>query len=402
MTTKAGYDVVIVGGAATGSSVAYFLAANSDFRGSIAIIEMDPTFSKCATALSSSSIRQQFSNSINVQIGLFGCQFIREFAQSMQVGEIKPDLGFRENGYLYLASTVDQEQVLRTNHETQLNCGADIALLNTCELARAFPHLNVEDVRLASHGRSGEGWFSNTGLMDGFRRKARHMGANYIIGEVVRINRKDDRVIEVSLENGDCIACEFLVNASGTRGARIAAMAGIEIPVEPRKRTIFIFDCANTPQGTATVNDGQLPLMIDSSGTFCRPEGKYFMAGTAPEVDVANDPDDFEPVYDEFETIWTHLAVRSRNFEAIKLVNCWAGHYDYNTLDQNVIVGSHNRVKNFIFANGFSGHGLQQAPAIGRGISELITYGNFKTLDLSQLGYDRIVRKEPFVEKLII
>ena len=400
--SKSSYDVVIVGGAATGSSVAYFLATNPDFRGSIAIIEMDPTFAKSATALSSSSIRQQFSNPINVQISLFGCQFIRDFADSMKVDALKPDLNFCENGYLYLASTEQQEQVLRINHETQLSCGADIVLLDKADIASAFPHLNVDDVRLASYGRSGEGWFSNTGLMDGFRRKARHLGADYIIGEVTGISRVADRVANVTLANGDRIDCGFLVNASGTRGAKIAAMAGLEIPVEPRKRSIFIISCENSPQGTATVNGGQLPLMIDASGTFCRPEGEFFMAGISPKLDQAVELEDFEPEYDQFETMWIHLASRSPNFEAIKLVNCWAGHYDYNTLDQNVIVGPHNEVRNFIFANGFSGHGLQQSPAIGRGISELIVYGEFKTLDLSQLGYDRVARNEPFMEDLVI
>ena len=400
--SKFSYDVVIVGGAATGSSVAYFLAANPDFRGSIAIIEMDPTFATSATALSSSSIRQQFSNPINVQISLFGCQFIREFADSMKVDAVKPDLNFCENGYLYLASTEKQEQVLRINHETQLSCGADIVLLDTADIASAFPHLNVDDIRLASYGRSGEGWFSNTGLMDGFRRKARHLGADYMIGEVTGISRVADRVANVTLANGDRIDCGFVVNASGTRGAKIAAMTGLEIPVEPRKRSIFIVSCENSPQGTATVNGGQLPLMIDASGTFCRPEGEFFMAGISPKLDQAVELEDFEPEYDQFETMWIHLASRSPNFEAIKLVNCWAGHYDYNTLDQNVIVGPHNEVGNFIFANGYSGHGLQQSPAIGRGIAELIVYGEFKTLDLSQLGYDRVARNEPFMEDLVI
>lgn len=400
--SKRSYDVVIIGGAATGSSVAYFLAANSDFNGSIAIIEMEPTFSKAATALSSSSIRHQFSNSINVRISQFGSQFIREFAEVMQVDELKPDLSFRENGYLFLAGTEKQEQVLRINHEVQCSSGADIELLSPSDLNCAFPHLNVDDIRLASFGRSGEGWFSNTGLMNGFRRKARQLGADYIIGRVSGLRRKSDRITSVTLTNGERIECAFVVNATGTRGAEVAAMADLELPVEPRKRTLFIFRCADTPQGTATVNDGQLPLMIDTTGTFCRPEGECFMAGMTPEIDLATDPDDFEPRYDEYESIWINLAARSKYFEAIKLSNCWAGHYDYNTLDQNSIIGPHSEVENFIFANGFSGHGLQQTPAIGRGIAEMIAYGEFRTLDLSQMGYDRVLRNEPFVEKTII
>lgn len=396
------YDVVIVGGAVTGSSVAYFLAANPDFNGSVALVEMDRTFSKSATALSSSSIRHQFSTAVNVQISQFGTQFIREFAETMRVNETKPDLFFRENGYLFLAETEEQEQILRANHEVQIRCGADVVLFDTNELTNAFPHLNTDDIRLASYGRSGEGWFSNTGLMDGFRRKARQLGVTYIVDEVCAISRQSDRITGVSLKSGNVIDCEFLVNASGTRGARVAAMAGLSLPVEPRKRTIFIFDCAQSPQGSANVNNGQLPLMIDRTGTFCRPEGGYFMSGMTPEHDPHVDPDDFEPRFEEFETIWTNLAARSKNFEAIKMVNCWAGHYDYCTLDQNALVGPHNVVNNFLFANGFTGHGLQQSPAIGRGISELITYGEYRTLDLSQLSYLRVAENRPFIEKAII
>ena len=396
------YDVVIVGGAVTGSSVAYFLAANPDFNGSVALVEMDPTFSKSATALSSSSIRHQFSTAINVQISQFGTQFIREFAEAMRVNETKPDLFFSENGYLFLAETEEQEQILRANHEVQVSCGADVVLFDANELANAFPHLNTDDIRLASFGRSGEGWFSNTGLMDGFRRKARQLGITYIVDEVCAVSRQSDRITGVSLKSGDIIDCDFLVNASGTRGVSVAAMAGLSLPVEPRKRTIFIFDCAQSPQGSANVNNGKLPLMIDRTGTFCRPEGEYFMSGMTPEHDPLVDPDDFEPRFEEFETIWANLAARSKNFEAIKMVNYWAGHYDYCTLDQNALVGPHNVVNNFLFANGFTGHGLQQSPAMGRGISEMITYGEYRTLDLSPLSYLRVAENRKKKKKAII
>jgi glycine/D-amino acid oxidase-like deaminating enzyme len=216
------------------------------------------------------------------------------------------------------------------------------------------------------------------------------------------ISREGNRVTGVTLASGDSIGCGTVVNASGPRAALTARMAGLDIPVEPRKRSLFVFDCAQTPEGSATVNGGKLPLMIDPSGSFCRPEGSMFLAGTVPDEDPAADWDDFEPRHEEFERIWIDLATRSPNFEAIKLKNFWAGHYAFNTLDHNVIVGPHTDVRNFIFANGFSGHGLQQSPAIGRGVSELITYGGFRSLDLSQLGYERIVTGTPFLEKAVI
>lgn len=401
---KASYDVVIVGGAVIGSSVAYFLTANPDFTGSVLVVERDPTYARAATSLSASSIRMQFSNPINVKISQFGSAFIKGFGDTMQVpGEPKPDLNFHQGGYLFLAATADQEQTLRENHAVQRGCGADVVLWGPEELARAFPHLRVDDIRLASYGQSGEGWFSNTGLMNGFKAKARAQGAEYVTDEVVAIGRDGPCVTGVTLKSGVTVQAGTVVNAAGPRAALTAQMAGLNVPVEPRKRTLFVFDCARTPEGSATVNQGRLPLMIDPSGVFCRPEGRYFLSGAVPVDDPAVDWDDFEPRYNEFEDIiWPALAERASGFEAIKVVNQWAGHYDFNTLDHNLIVGRHTEVANFVFANGFSGHGLQQGPAAGRGVSELVIYGGYRSLDLSEVGYERIADGRPFLEKAVI
>jgi glycine/D-amino acid oxidase-like deaminating enzyme len=318
-------------------------------------------------------------------------------------GETPPDLNFHQGGYLFLAATDAQAQTLRENHEVQRACGADVVLWDQEALHRAFPHLNVDDLQLASYGQSGEGWFSNTGLMNGFKAKARELGADYVTDEVVAIGRDGAQVTSVTLKSGAVIAAGTVVNASGPRAALTARMAGLDVPVEPRKRTLFVFDCAQSPEGSATVNHGRLPLMIDPSGVFCRPEGRFFLSGAPPIEDPAVDWDDFQPRWEEFEDqIWPALAMRSQGFEAIKVVNQWAGHYDFNTLDHNLIVGLHPEVRNFVFANGYSGHGLQQGPAAGRAVSELIVYRGFRTLDLSEVGYERILENRPFLEKAVI
>lgn len=359
---KPHYDVVIVGGAVIGSAVAYFLAANPDFDGTILVVERDPSYRTASTSLSSSSIRVQFSNPINVRISQFGSAFIRDFASTMQVpGEAPPDLNFHQGGYLFLANTPDQVQVLEENHAVQRACGADVVLWDREELARAFPHLNVGDILLASYGRSGEGWFNNTGLMHGFKAKARELGAEYLTDEVVGISRAGDRVTGVRLKSGAEIGAGIVVNAAGPRAGLTAHMAGIDLPVEPRKRTLFVVDCARSPEGSAAVNHGRLPLMIDPSGVFCRPEGRFFLTGCAPVADPAVDWDDFDPRYEEFEEIiWPALAERSPGFEALKVVKQWAGHYDFNTLDHNLVVGRHPQVTNFIFANGFPATGCNK------------------------------------------
>jgi len=397
------YDVVIVGGAVVGSAVAYYLSANPDFDGSVLVVERDPSYRHASTALSASSIRTQFSTPINVAISRYGVEVIRSFAETMQVGPNRPDLHFHEGGYLFLARSGAQVQTLRENHEVQRACGADVVLWNRDELAEAFPHLRVEDIELASYGRSGEGWFDNVGLMQGFKVKARDLGATYVTDEVVAIGREGGCVTSVTLKSGGVVAAGHVVNASGPRAALTARMVGLDIPVEPRKRTLFVFDCAQSPEGSARLNRGRLPLMIDVTGVHCRPEGRFFLSGAVPSDDRAVDWDDFDPRYDEFEEIiWPALADRSEAFEAIKVVNQWAGHYAYNTLDHNMVIGRHPEVENFIFANGFSGHGLQQGPATGRGVSELIAYGGFRTLDLSELGFKRIIENRPFLEKAII
>jgi glycine/D-amino acid oxidase-like deaminating enzyme len=186
------------------------------------------------------------------------------------------------------------------------------------------------------------------------------------------------------------------VNAAGGRGAEVAAMAGLTLPVERRKRTVFAFTCAEPPPG-------RLPLMIDPTGVWCRPEGAGFIAGAAPDPDPAVDADDFEPRHQEWEgQVWPALAERSAGFEALKLTGFWAGHYDMNTLDHNAVVGPHPQVSNFHFANGFSGHGLQQAPAVGRAIAEHILHGQYRSLDLGPLGWARVGVSAPFPERAVI
>jgi glycine/D-amino acid oxidase-like deaminating enzyme len=173
-------------------------------------------------------------------------------------------------------------------------------------------------------------------------------------------------------------------------------MAGIEIPVEPRRRYTFIFAAENPL-------DRDLPLTIDPTGIHMRTDGQYYLAGGPPDDDPAVDYDDFAEDHSMWEEkAWPAIANRIPQFEAIKLINSWVGHYAFNAFDQNAITGRHTHVENFVFVNGFSGHGLQQSPAIGRGTAELITYGEYRSLDLSPFDYVRIEQRIPFLEKAVI
>lgn len=385
-------DVVIVGGAAVGLSAAHFLMRGG-FSGRVVVVERDPTYARAATTLSAASIRQQFSTPENIRLSQFGVAFLRGLKARFGADA---DVGFHECGYLVLAGPAGRE-ILLDNHRIQRAEGADIALLEPDALARRFPFLSTEGVSGGAFGLSGEGWFDAHLLVALLRRDAKAAGVDLVTGEVAAIERTGGRIEAVRLADGRRIACGVLVNAAGPQAGDVAALAGAALPVEPRKRTVFVVDCRTPVVG--------LPMLIDLTGVYIRPEGKQYIAGVSPpaEADGRAAVDDFEPDHALFEEIvWPALAARVPAFEAVKPVRAWAGHYDYNTLDQNAVIGPHPEVANLLFANGFSGHGLQQAPAAGRAIAELVTLGRYESLDLSAFGYARIAAGRPLVERQVI
>jgi len=393
---QASYDVVIIGGAMVGSSIAWFLTNNADFDGSVLVVERDITYENSSTAHTNSCMRQQFSNELNVRMSQFAADFVKNFRSYMGDDPEVPELPFQTYGYMYLAADDAFASVLAENQQVQQEYGAGTKIMTPDEIAAAYPFYNLDDIVCGSHNLIDEGYFDGNSLFDWWKRKARANGAEYLANEVVAIGRDGDRVVDVTLASGETISCGTVVNASGPRAVLTANMAGLELPVEPRRRFTFMFDAAEPL-------DRDLPLTIDPSGIHCRTDGTYYMAGCPPDIDPAVDYDDFSKDDDIWEDkVWPALAHRIPAFERVKLMTQWAGHYSFNTFDQNAIIGPHHEVGNFIFANGFSGHGLQQSPATGRGVSELITYGEFRELDLTPLGYKRIPKGQPFVERAII
>jgi FAD-dependent oxidoreductase domain-containing protein 1 len=213
------------------------------------------------------------------------------------------------------------------------------------------------------------------------------------------LDANDNRITGVILADGRRIQCGHLVNAAGAWSGALAKLSDIMLPVEPRKRYVYVID---SKRATEAMRAG--PLTVDPSGVWMRPEGRTFLCGISP--DEANEPPavDLDHIdYREFEEIvWPGLAARIPAFEEAKLLNAWAGFYDYNTLDQNAIIGAHVPYSNMYFATGFSGHGLQQAYAAGRGVAELIVHGSFRTIDLARFGYGRVARGEPLFELNVI
>ena len=383
-------DIAIIGGGVIGSSIAYHLMKR-DATLNVVVFEPDPTYCTASSALSASSIRQQFSTPLNIAMSRYGMEFLSQATQSPQ-DEDEPHVGLVERGYLYLASAGGRDR-LQANHRIQSDAGVDVALLETGELQRLFPWLATGDLAAGSLGLSGEGWFDGYGLLQLFRGRAKKLGAIFRTARVEAVRLTGDHVDALVLDNGEEVLCSKVVNAAGPAAASVARMAGIELPVRAEKRSIFVFDCKDGP--------ADMPLVIDPSGVYFRPEGKTFIAGAPATVGIDSTTLDVDyGLFDEI--VWPTLANRVPAFEAIKLQGAWAGYYEMNLFDHNAIVGKAPNVENFYLANGFSGHGMQQSPAVGRGMAELLLAGSYEELDLSPLGYDRILANEPIVELNVI
>src|SRR5437773_4822927 len=376
--------IVIIGGGIIGSAIAAFLGERQSAEG-VLIVERDPSDRGASSALSPSSIRQQFSLPINVALSQAGIAFLRNVAS--EVGLVEP-------GYLYLASGEGRAGLAR-QHAVQRRCGAPVALLSPGELARRFPWLDTAGLALGSLGLDGEGWFDGYGLLQLLRRRAIEAGARYMIDEAVGFESGGSRIAAVRLAGRDKLRCDIAGNAAGPWAARVAEWAGIDLPVRPRRRSVYVFDCRERPAG--------FPLTIDPSGLWFRPEGAYTICGMPSPSGAAPDEPPLQLEHERWEPeLWPALARRVPAFAAVKLIGGWAGYYDYNTFDQNAVVGPTPGIDNLILANGFSGHGLQHAPAVGRGIAEWLTAGRYVSLDLSPLGYERIAKGQPLREDNII
>jgi len=383
--------VVVIGGGVMGSSLAYWLTRLEPTL-AVTVLERDPSYESASSALSAASIRQQFSSPANIRISQASIAFLRNVAAELGREDERPDIMLREAGYLYLAGS-EGSAALRQAHALQTTLGADVALLDRAELGRKFAWLNTCDLSLGSLGLSGEGWFDGYALLTAFVRKARSQGARYVKADVRGLEIEDLRVTALLLADGSRLACTHVVNAAGPWSRRIASMAGVDLPVFARRRSVYVISCPTDMQ--------PFPLLIDPSGFWIRPDGAKFIAGFSP----ADDPDDapLTPDYAAFEShLWPLLAHRIPAFEQARLERAWAGYFEMNTFDHNAILGPHSSLTNLLFMNGFSGHGMQQSPIVGRAVAELILHGRFTSLDLSDLLFRRIEENRPIHEANVI
>jgi FAD-dependent oxidoreductase domain-containing protein 1 len=382
--------VAIVGGAIVGSATAWFLR-ELGFAGEVIVIERDPSYRYSSTALSAASIRTQFACAVNIHMSLFGAAFLRDVHRHLGADA---EIGLVERGYLVLG-TPETAAARRACAAMQIAEGAAIEVLTPSEAGTRFPWLRTDDLAIATTASRNEGWFDAWALLSAFRRAARGRGVTYIVAQATEFAVKGGRAQGVVLADGTLVPADWCVNAAGPASGALVRGLGIDLPVGPRKRTVFVI--------RAPLANTGFPMVFDTSGAWIRPEGEGFICGIAP--DAAHDPDaagDFEPDHGLMEsTLWPALAHRIPALEQLRVERAWAGHYEVNALDHNGVIGLHDEIPNLIFATGFSGHGLQHAPATGRGVAELITGGRFEAIDLSPLGYGRIRSHTPIVESIV-
>lgn len=397
--THSDYDVVIIGGAIMGSATAFFLTDDDAFTGRVLVVEPDPSYAASATALSNSCIRQQFSHPLNVRISQFAADFVQDLRRYLGGDPRIPDLSIQNFGYLYLADHPDFAHQLCANAQMQRAQGAGTRVLTRAQIADAYPFYQLDDILLGSLNTRDEGYWDGWAVFDWLRRVALSRGVDYAADRVtgLAVAPGGDRIDHVTLASGRVIRCDAVVNAAGTCGAEVAALAGITLPVVPRKRYTWIARAAQPL-------DRELPLTVDPSGVHMRENGGgTYMIGARGLEDPDVMPGDFTMDHTLWQDhVWPRVASRIPQFEALRVEAEWVGHYDFNLLDQNAIVGPHPCLRNFLFLNGFSGHGLQQAPALGRAVAEWLIHGDYRSLDLRPFHFDRIIAGQAHQEQAVI
>ncbi|XP_052220106.1 FAD-dependent oxidoreductase domain-containing protein 1-like [Dreissena polymorpha] len=412
-------DVLIIGGGLVGTAAAYFLKAHGEMF-DVTIVERDYGYTRASTMLSCGGVRHQFTIPENVQMSMFTTEFLKHYKEHLTVlGQDPPHVDFHHQGYLFLAPE-NRAQLLLDCVKMQRAQGAKTVILSKAQLAEKYPWMNLDGIECASYGTEGEGWFDPWQLVHALKGKNIQLGVRYCQGEVVKFRydsvplytsggiAEKKRILGVDVDHPDgkrygCDAA-VIINSAGPWAGEVARMAGIgvdvfpELPVEPRKRYVYTVHCPDGP----TLD---CPFLIDTSGAYIRREGLggNYICGASPseeaEPSIANLDVDYE-FYQE--VVWPSIAHRVPAFNNSKLKCAWAGYYDYNTVDQNLIIGSHPEYRNFLFANGMSGHGVQQGLAIGRALFEYIYYSKYKTIDLSMFDFARFAERRPILEQAIV
>ncbi|MBL8524943.1 MAG: FAD-binding oxidoreductase [Betaproteobacteria bacterium] len=382
-------DVAIIGGGVIGSATAYFLKLLSPSL-AVTVLEPDPTYEFCSTLRASGGARHLFSCPENIEMSKFSIDFIKAFPQAMAMGDRPAPVDWVEGGYLFIVPP-EGMGLLESNYAIQREHGCDVHLLTPRELKDHFPSMYVDD--LAGGVLSPrDGWCDPNGLLQGFKRKAVSMGVVYLKDRVTSLFHSGASLTHAGLQSGATISASAFVNAAGAWAGDVSALAGVPLPVSPLRRFEHYFTCGNPME--------KLPYVKDLARMAFRSEGVGFSGGLVNGDEPRGF--NFDVDHDYFErVVWPAAAHRFPPLESAKCHRTWSGLYEVCELDGNPIIGA-TSIGNFYAVAGFSGHGMMHAPAAGRGIAELIVRGQFETIDLARLGYERVVSGEPYREAGIL
>jgi FAD-dependent oxidoreductase domain-containing protein 1 len=384
------HDVGIIGGGVTGCAAAYFLK-NAGVH-EVCVIEPDPTYAKASTPVATGGCRRLFGLPENIRMSQFSIGFFKDFAAHVAVDGYAPDVQWRERGYFFVVGP-RHAAALEKNYQLEKELGVNVELLDRGAIAARYPWMRADD--LAAGVLSPEdGWLDPNSVLQGLRKKAQALGVEFVRDRVIGLGTSRGKVTGLELASGAHIRADAVVNAAGCWSGSIAKLAGMDLPVNPMRRfEHYVEIAAELPP---------MPLIKDPERLVIRPEGKGYSVGLVKSDEPRGFNWDVDPAWFQ-DVVWPACAERIPAFEALKLRREWAGLYDENELDGNMILGNWpGKLDNFYVACGFSGHGLMHAPAVGRALAELIVKRRFETIDLSRMGYQRVVDRAPYPETGII
>ena len=388
------YDVVFIGGALMAAATSYTLLQENPHM-KILMIEKDPSYKYAATPLALGGVRQQFSERVNIRMARHSIGVFENFAEIMESKYGKPKIDFRQGGYLFMVGK-DKWSTACENAKVQIEEGVELEQLTQRDLQDRFPDMDLSDV-VGGTVCPREGVLDPQSVLNGYIHKVKEMGAEFLIDEVVAIKTGNGTVKGVVCKSGEEFQAGAIVNSAGPWAGDVAKLAGVEVPVRPLSHDLYV-----TRISMDLKIGGAYTTLPDTCWFFREHEnGDTMLAGkTNWDFEYGYF---FKPNMKFFEdVIWPSLAERYEGFDRLKLVNAWRGCYEFNDIDFNAIIGEHPDLKHFYLINGFSGHGMMQAPAAGRGLAEMILYNEYRSLDLNEVGMDRFKTGKLVIEKAII